>query len=88
MVERESESLGKALVASDLGFSSEAISNGVNGYKVSVEEIDSFINAINILWKNPEKCRKLGKNARKDYETKYRPEDNYKQLITIYRSLK
>ena len=88
MVVIESESLGKALVASDLGFSSEAISNGVNGYKVSVEEIDSFINAINILWKNPEKCRKLGKNARKDYETKYRPEDNYKQLITIYRSLK
>lgn len=87
MVEIESESLGKALVATDLGFSSEAIENGVNGYKVSLDQASVFVDVINKLWENPGLCMKLGENARKDYESKYLPEDNYRQLMIIYKSL-
>lgn len=86
MVEIESESLGKALVATDLGFSSEAIENGFNGYKIHLGDIDGFVNAIYILWKDIDKCKEMGINARKDYEKKYLPEDNYKQLIEIYKN--
>ena len=39
------------------------------------------------LWNSHEKCKELGVNARKDYEAKYLPEDNYEQLLNIYRSL-
>lgn len=87
MVEIEAESLGKALIATDLGFSVEAIKNGENGYKVPLGNTDAFVNVIRELWMAPETCRKLGRNARKDYEAKYLPEDNYKQLITIYKSV-
>ena len=88
MVEIETESLSKALIATDLGFSVEAIENGINGYKVPLNDVNGFINIITKLWNDPEQCKLLGENARKDYELKYRPKDNYNQLIAVYHSLK
>ena len=88
MVEIETESLSKALIATDLGFSAEAIENGVNGYKVPLNDINGFVNTVTKLWNDPEQCKSLGENARKDYESKYRPEDNYNQLIAVYQSFK
>lgn len=85
MVEIETESLGKALVATDLGFSEEAIENGYNGYKIPLGDVNGFIKKIYELWEAPLLCKKMGENARKDYEAKYLPEDNYRQLIEIYK---
>ena len=87
MVEIETESLGRALVATDLGFSVEAIKNGYNGFKIKLGDTNGFISKINELWNSPEYCREMGINARNDYETKYQPEDNYAQLLMIYNSL-
>lgn len=87
MVEIETESLGKALVATNLGFSVEAIDNGVNGYKIELGDTKGFVRMIKELWNDPTKCQIMGQNARADYETKYLPEDNYKQLMVIYESL-
>lgn len=86
MVEIEAASLGKPLIATDLGFSVEAIENGYNGYKVRLADVDGFIAQINQLWNQPEQCVVLGCNARADYEAKYQPEDNFEQLINIYES--
>lgn len=88
MVEIETESLGKALIATDLGFSVEAIENGVNGYKVPLNDINGFVDVIIKLWNDSDQCKKMGENARKDYESKYLPEDNYNQLIAVYQDLK
>lgn len=88
MVEIETESLGESLIATDLGFSVEAIQEGVNGYKVPLGSVDGFIKKIKELWNNPEMCKKMGENARTDYEEKYMPEDNYSQLIKIYESVR
>lgn len=85
MVEIEAESLGKGLIATDLGFSSEAIENGFNGYKVKLGDVEGFKKQIINLWANPQTCKKIGINARKDYESKYMPDTNYKQLINIYK---
>lgn len=85
MVEIESESLGNALIATNLGFSAEAIEDGVNGYKIELGDVNGFVKYIKKLWKNPDDCQTLGENARKDYEAKYLPEDNYKQLMKIYK---
>ena len=85
MVEIEAESLGKALIATDLGFSVEAIENCVNGFKVKLGDIEGFVQTINKLWNNPEQCKVMGQNARADYEANYQPEDNYKQLMRIYK---
>lgn len=88
MVEIEAESLGKALIATDLGFSVEAIQDGLNGFKVPLGCIDGFIEKIKELWSSPEMCIKMGENARADYVAKYMPEDNYNQLIKIYESMR
>ncbi len=88
MVEIESESLGNALIATDLGFSVEAIENGYNGYKVKLGDVNGFAAQIRQLWLNPDECQRMGQNARTDYEEKYMPEDNYRQLISIYESLR
>ena len=85
MVVIETESLGKGLIATDLGFSSEAIENGINGYKVNFGDIEGFRKCIVDLWNKPEMISEIGKNARLDYEQKYKPEDNYEQLIEIYK---
>lgn len=84
MVEIETESLGKPLIATDLGFSAEAIQDHVNGLKVPLNDINGFVRAIRTLWKAPEECLRMGNEARADYESKYLPEDNYKQLMNIY----
>lgn len=85
MVEIEAESLGKALVTTNLGFSAEAIVDGYNGYKVSIDDLDQFKKIINKMWRDPKLCTEMGNNAREDYEKKYTPEHNYFQLISIYK---
>ena len=87
MVEIETESLGKGIIATDLGFSQEAIENGVNGFKVPLGNVEGFEKTIRELWVNQEQIHSLGENARLDYERKYLPEDNYQQLLEIYSSL-
>lgn len=87
MVEIETQSLGKAIIATDLGFSKEAITDGINGYKVSLEDVAGFITTIQNLWKNPDECKRMGSLAREDYENKYLPDDNYKQLMKVYKSV-
>lgn len=84
MVELETQSLGKALIATDLGFSSEAIDDGINGYKIPLNDEDYYIKKIRLLWEDEEMCKKMGKNAREYYCDRYMPEDNYRRLIEIY----
>lgn len=84
MVEIEAESLGKPLITFDVGFSSEAIEDGYNGYKVPLKNTDAFMERVRLLWNNPELSIALGKNARNDYLKKYTPDNNYIQLRNIY----
>ena len=87
MVEIEAQSLKKGIVTFDIGFSAEAVKNDYNGYKVPLGKVEDFIGVIRKLWNAPEKCIEIGENARNDYEKKYLPEDNYHELISIYREL-
>lgn len=87
MVEIEAESLGKGIVATDLGFSQEAIKEGYNGCKVKLGDISGFRDKVIELWGAPDVCRVMGENARKDYEQKYTQDMNYQQLVEIYSGL-
>lgn len=55
--------------------------------QVYKRDTDGFVKTIKKLWNDHEKRRELGKNARKAYEMKYMPEDNYRQLIVIYEKI-
>lgn len=87
MVEIETESLGRGLVATDLGFSVEAIENGVNGFKIRLGDIQGFKMQIESLWNDSELCKSIGVNARIDYDQKYVPEMNYEELNSIYKDV-
>lgn len=84
MVEIESLSLGKPIIATDLGFSKEAIIDNYNGLKFKLGNIDDMINKTYNLWNNEYLLTKLANNARTDYLKKYQPEDNINQLKSIY----
>ena len=88
MVEIEAMSLGKALIATDLGFSQEAILDKYNGVKFKLGDIDEFKQKITFLWNNREQSAMMGLNARKEYEIKYKPEKSYSQLNTIYNTVR
>lgn len=87
MVAIETESLGIPLITTDIGFFKEAIQNGINGMKIPLEDEQGFREAVIDFWKNPQKLKKMGENARSDYEQKYVPETNMKQLFEIYASV-
>lgn len=84
MVEIETQSLGKGLIATDLGFSEEAIKDGYNGFKVKLGDVSGFVKKINELWNDCDLINEIGENARMDYEEKYKPENNYEQIMKIY----
>lgn len=84
MVEIETESLGKPLVATDLGFSSEAIEEGYNGVKFSLGDTAGFVRCVRRLWRDPAACRSMGLHARCEYVEKYTREPNYQRLMEIY----
>ena len=87
MVQIEAMSLGKAIVATDLGFSEESIKDGYNGMKFPLGDEGAFADRIKALWSDPEKCISMGSNAREEYCAKYMPEDNYKQLMAVYEAV-
>ena len=84
MVMIEAMSLGKGIIATDLGFSEEAIVDGYNGMKFKLGDIDGFVSNVEKLWNDSTKIFEMGKNSRIEYEAKYMPEDNYEQLNHIY----
>lgn len=87
MVEIETLSLGKPVIATDLGFSSEAIVNNFNGIKFELNNIEDFVAKVKLLWNNKKLVETMSKNAREDYLSKYSPEENYRQLMQIYMNL-
>lgn len=87
MVEIEAEGLGKPLIASDLGFSAELVQPGYNGLKVKVGNPEALTEAVQELWIDPARCKEMGKNARADFEARFRKDENYRQLMKIYSDL-
>ena len=84
MVEIETESLGRAIIASDLGFSAEAVKDGVNGLKFPVNNYKALAETVRNAWDSPTLIQEMGNGARLDYIRNYLPETNYEQLISIY----
>lgn len=87
MVAVETESLGIPLVVTDVGFLREAVKDGYNGFRFPLGDVTKLRQAVRKLWEDQKLSKRMGENAREDYEKKYRPEDNLKQLLRIYQEL-
>jgi glycosyltransferase involved in cell wall biosynthesis len=84
MVVLEAMSLGKPVITTNLGGLPEIIKDGYSGFIVPPGDIDALADKMEILTKDRDLCKRLGQNARREYEEKYTPEKNYRMLMDIY----
>lgn len=83
----ESFSCGVPVICSNLGAHSELVTHELNGLKYPPGNARLLAEAMLKLISNPERGIYFGNNARKEYLSKYTPEKNYDQLMSIYSSV-
>jgi glycosyltransferase involved in cell wall biosynthesis len=84
MVAVECFSYGIPVLASDIGVMAEIVKNGETGLLFTPGDSTDLATKAEWLWGHPEETARLGRNARHEYEKKYRPESNYKMLLDVY----
>jgi glycosyltransferase involved in cell wall biosynthesis len=82
----EAFACGLPVIASRIGALAELIEDGETGLLFEAGNADDLASKMQWALQNPEKMRQMGKNARALYQAKYTPEQNYVQLIAIYKA--
>lgn len=80
----EAMAAGTPVIASRIGALEYLVSDGKTGLLFEPGNAEDLANKVKWLWDHPDECRRMGENARKEYEEKYTPEKNYKMLMDIY----
>jgi len=80
----EAFACGVPVLASKLGAMSEIVVEGRTGLFFEPGNADDLARVMLSAWNQPELLRKLGKQARQEYENKYTAAVNYQQLMKIY----
>ena len=80
----EAYSCGLPVIASRIGALAELVEDGRTGLLFSPGSSEDL--AKKIIWAetHPDEMLQMGKNARTEYDKKYSPEINYRQLIAVY----
>jgi glycosyltransferase involved in cell wall biosynthesis len=84
LVAIEAFACGTPVIATRHGGLRELIRHGQNGLLVPPNDANALASAIAYAESHPDKMRRMGMAARKNYLTSYTPERNYEQLIQIY----
>jgi glycosyltransferase involved in cell wall biosynthesis len=85
LVVLEAFSRGTPVIATSGGALEDVVIDGQNGRLVPSGDVDALAAAIRELAGDPEKARRLGRGARRAFETRYSPEINRRMLEAIYR---
>lgn len=85
MVIIEAFSMSTPVIASRIGALAELVEDGVTGLLFETGNVDDLANKLKWAMQNPEKMREMGRNAHIKYEREYTANQNYDQLIAIYR---
>jgi glycosyltransferase involved in cell wall biosynthesis len=83
----EAMAMQKAVVASNVGWASEIIQDGVEGFLVHPTNHDEYANKISELLNNTELQKQFGIAARKKIENKFSTEKVAEQSLLFYKSL-
>lgn len=86
MVIIEAMSLGKPIVASDVGGISEIVRNGINGYVVD-NSAEAFATRISAILEDSEKYEAFARASREIYNAELTVEKMVSNYLTIYESL-
>ena len=80
----EAMAMGTPVIATNIGALGYLIKNLETGILTSPGDVEDLTNKIIWLWEHDEERKRMGENARKEFEEKYTPEKNYKMLMNIY----
>jgi len=83
----ESFAFGKPVIASKLGALSEIVEDNKNGLHFEPQNVDALSEKIELLSNPPKIIERLGRQARVDVETKFSPEQHYRNVLKIYSQL-
>ena len=83
----EAYATGKTVIASRIGALPEIVKHGETGFLCESGNKEEFQEHINILWHNPELCRKLGMQGRELVERFYNPQIHYQKLMRLYKDV-
>lgn len=81
----EAYACGKPVIASRLGSLPEIVEDGKTGYTFAPKNRQEIARCIRTLYENPERCRELGRNARRAAEEKYAPQAHWQRFLEIAR---
>lgn len=84
MVVIEAYSNGLPVVASAIGGLGEIVSNGITGLHVVPGNGDDLAKTCQTLVDSPGDLQQMRRNVRREYLSKYTPEENYRQLMQVY----
>lgn len=75
------------VIASRIGAVEELVIDGETGLLFTPGDSEELRQKLDWLWKRPREITRMGTRARKEFEEKYTPEANYKQLMGIYQQV-
>lgn len=81
----EAFACGLPVIASRLGAMAELIDDGRTGLLFEPGSATALARCLEWAESHPREMRQMGENARREYERKYTPAINYRQLVDIYR---
>lgn len=80
----EAFACGKPVIASRLGTATEIVEDGKTGLLFEPGDAEDLAAKAKTLIDNSSLAEELGRNAREEFEAKYTPERNHRELVNIY----
>ena len=80
----EAFSTGTPVIGGNIGGPAEMVKDNYNGLLYEAGNVIDLKNKVDWLYKHPKEAMEMSKNARKEFESFYTEENNYKQLMQIY----
>ncbi|HOP86438.1 MAG TPA: glycosyltransferase family 4 protein [Syntrophorhabdaceae bacterium] len=80
----EAFAFGKPVIASNIGNMPLIVENGKSGLYFKAGDVNDLMEKVKFLSQNISEIVKMGMHARKEIETKYTPQVNYKILKSIF----
>lgn len=84
MVVREAFAFGTPAAVSNIGPLPSIVQAGESGLVFEPANPPSLLHAVRTAWETPGLLERLGRGARREFETKYTEDANYAQLMAIY----
>lgn len=80
----EAFACGTPVICAKMGAMEEIVADGCTGLHFTPGQTGDLAAKMDWAWENPERMKAMGCDARREYETKYTAEINYKLLMNIY----